>query len=139
MTSSLKLEIAPDIHGVVDAQAAVADFAVSHDLSDRIAFALELATDEIVSNIVRHGFPPGQPDRRIACEAEVTKDAVAIAFLDNGVAFDPLTSAPEPDLTSPVAVRELGGLGVYLVKQLADETRYERTDDLNRLELAWRL
>ena len=57
---------------------------------------------------------------------------------DDGIAFDPFTSAPEPDLDASVEERRIGGLGVYFVKTLMDEAAYERRGDRNRITLTQR-
>ena len=57
---------------------------------------------------------------------------------DDGIAFDPFTSAPAPDLDASVDERRIGGLGVYFVKTLMDEATYERVDNLNRITLIQR-
>ena len=60
----------------------------------------------------------------------LTGPVFVIRFKDSGLAFDPL-SKPDPDITLPAEEREVGGLGIYMVKKSMDAVKYERTDDCN--------
>lgn len=119
-------------------QAAIGGFAKAHDLPQRLADVMALSAEEIVSNIVRHGFPAEQADRRILCAAAADAERIMLAFEDNGPAYNPLTETPPPDFNPDVMARNVGGLGVHIVKALADEARYDRRANWNRLELGWR-
>lgn len=138
MTLRLDMSIACDLADLAAVKRAVADFAAAHELSDRVAHAMALSVDEIVSNVILHGFPPGQADRRIHCAAQLGDGSVHMAFSDNGPAFNPLADAPAPDMSPSVEDRRIGGLGVHLVKMLADESAYRRDVGWNRLQLSWR-
>lgn len=137
MNDELNLSVACNVAALPGAQDAIAAFARAHNVPERIAFALDLVMDEVISNIINHGFAPDQSERWIQCRAAVGPALIAIAFVDNGRPFDPLTEAPEPDLTSAIEDRAIGGLGVHLVKTLADESRYSRQDGENTLEIIW--
>ena len=65
-------------------------------------------------------------------------DSVTIEIVDGGRPFDPLNDAPAPDLTSGVADRRLGGLGVHFVRTLMDDVQYERSAGKNRLKMVTR-
>ena len=71
-------------------------------------------------------------------EIESEPDSIRIELSDRGRPFDPLTEAPEPDLTSAVGERRVGGLGVHLTKTLMDEVRYSREAHRNRLSIVTR-
>ncbi len=60
----------------------------------------------------------------------LTGSVFVIRFKDSGLAFDPL-SKPDPDITLPAEEREVGGLGIYMVKKSMDAVKYERKDDKN--------
>ena len=84
-------------------------------------------------NIVMHGSQPG-----IASSVEVSlalaDDRLTMTVEDNGPPFNPLT-APSPDITSSLAERPVGGLGVFLIRQLMDAVSYSRIGTRNQLRM----
>lgn len=98
----------------------------------RARFNAELAFEEIVSNIIRHGRPDAGShhiDVILACEPSL----VVLTFEDDGVPFDPL-ARPTPTLPSSLEEAPLGGLGLLLLRKASTQLRYERTPDhKNRL------
>lgn len=90
-----------------------------------------IAADEIISNIINHGgrSPAVQVD------AQVLDGEVRICITDDGVAFDPLQAA-SPDTTLSLEAREIGGLGIHLVRKLMDHVAYERRGKHNRLQFS---
>ena len=94
------------------------------------------ALDEIVSNVVRHAYgdDPGSIDVAFAREGAV----VLVSVADAGPAFDPL-SMPAPDTSAPLDDRKPGGLGIALVRALADDVRYDRQDGRNQVSMSWRI
>lgn len=138
MDANLDISVACDLAAIADAQTALRRFAAAHGLSDRIAFAMEMAADEMLSNAIRHGFTDGHTDRRIRCQAEIVDDRTVMRIQDNGAPFDPLLDAPAPDLESGAAEAPIGGLGVHIVKSLADCCRYKRDGEFNILTLSWK-
>ena len=95
---------------------------------------IDIAIDELFGNIVHYAYNPeiGQATVRV----EVTQDplAVVITFIDNGVPYDPLAKA-DPDTTLSAEEREIGGLGIYMVKKSMDEITYEYKDGQNILAI----
>ena len=63
------------------------------------------------------------------------EEAITIEITDDGEPFDPLNDAAEPDLTSPLGERRVGGLGLYLVRSMVDELHYRREQGKNHLVL----
>lgn len=139
MAERIELSVAADIRALPEALAALAGFAVAQRLDPRIGHAMELVADEIISNVIRHGQTAAGRPPRIRCAATASATAASIVFLDDAAMFDPLNDAPEPDLAASVEERRIGGLGAFLVQQLADECAYRRDGDWNRLEVSWRL
>lgn len=94
---------------------------------------LELAMEEAVVNICNYAYaiPPGKVTVRIAQEAETFK----IELIDNGVPFDPM-GMDAPDIKSEIENRDVGGLGILLIRRMLDEVRYSRQADQNILMLA---
>ena len=94
-------------------------------LSERAAYAVQMAVDEACTNIIEHAYG-GEGVGSIDCTCEVTKDSLVITLRDHGRPFDP-TLVSDPDLDVQLEERTLGGLGVYLIRQLMDavDHRYE--------------
>ncbi|MBQ8099823.1 MAG: SpoIIE family protein phosphatase [Paludibacteraceae bacterium] len=98
---------------------------------------INLALEETVSNVMLYAYP-GRNDGKVFVEYTETEDAqgkrLIFTVSDSGIAFDP-TQKAEPDISLPAEDREIGGLGIHLVRQLMDEIRYERTSNKNILTL----
>ena len=117
--------------GVGQAIDACDRFGRSHGVPSRAAWRLLLALDEILSNIVRHG---GGGSADIDVTFSVEDGAVSVDVVDSGAAFNPLL-APAPDTTSLLERRPAGGLGIALVRQLMDDTQYERRNERNHFRM----
>ena len=113
---------------------AVIDFVDARlgDCPEPVRSRIGLAVDEIFSNIARYAYRPATGGA--AVRVAVDGDAVVIEFEDSGAAYDPL-SAPAPDLASPAEKRDIGGLGIFMVKRLVDSVEYRREDDKNILTI----
>lgn len=133
MQASLRVEA--DLDALPEIRAFVGRLAEQAGLDRRAVYRLQLAVDEIATNIVIHGRPPdGADDRSIAVDATIAPDSLTVVVEDEGSAFDPLGhKAPDGDaLTRPIQDRPVGGLGVFLAIRGVDEFRYERRGGINR-------
>ena len=120
---------------------ALQDWLEATGVSLKEAMQIGLMVDELVTNTITHGYPDRHKSVTgalgyIEIHAEIFSgatasalsntgktQAVVVTLKDNGIAFNPLT-LPGPDLTLDIDEREIGGLGVYFVRQLADEIDY---------------
>ena len=96
--------------------------------------SFELALEEIFMNVVLHGSPPGTLPR-VELSLGLADGGVTMTLEDNGSEFDPLT-LPPPDLEASLANRRVGGLGVFLVRQMMDAVSYQRVGAHNRLRMS---
>ena len=128
-TFAASMETIPDIVGFVSETASVMG------VHPKRVMHLELAVEEAAVNICSYAYeiPPGEVTIRISRETEV----VRIELLDAGVPFDPL-AADAPDIRSELENREVGGLGIFLIRRMLDEVHYSRSGDRNILSLAVR-
>ena len=132
----MTLAVHGTVAGVREAVEALQAWSGQEGLLDEPRRRLLTALDEILSNVVRHGFRdrPGLIDVTISREGNVVRAEVA----DDAGPFNPLL-APAPDTSGPLEARTVGGLGIALVRALTDDLRYERRGDRNRLTLTWRI
>lgn len=95
---------------------------------------INIAIDELFSNIAHYSYNPEIGQATVRVEVMENPLAVSITFIDNGVPFDPL-SKEDPDLTLSAEERQIGGLGIYMVKKSMDEITYEYKDGQNILSI----
>ena len=93
-----------------------------------------LVADELVSNLLKYGFSKGS-DQYSRLNITLDDDWIEIELKDNGQCFNPLIHAKPKTLSSQLSDRQEGGLGVYLVLKIMDETRYEWIEPWNCLTL----
>ena len=98
-----------------------------------LSFKVNLALEELVINIMDYGFADGDHEIDITLISEDHRLIIEIA--DSGKAFDPLQDAPVPDVNAPAEERPIGGLGIYLVRNMMDDMQYRREGDRNYLTL----
>ena len=92
----------------------------------------QIIMDEIVSNIVRCS---GASAFTIICEHKYPDGVVAMTFIDDGKAFNPLMEIADPDITASVEDRKIGGLGLFMVKKMSKSLEYRREGDRNILSV----
>lgn len=99
---------------------------------------LDVAIDELFSNIAYYAYKPEIGEATVRVEVTEEPLAVIITFIDNGVPYDPLAKE-DPDITLSAEEREIGGLGIYMVKKTMDDITYEYKDGQNILKIKKRL
>jgi serine/threonine-protein kinase RsbW len=93
-----------------------------------------LASEEALVNVINYAYPGTQGIVTLNCGPCVGEPGLAIRIEDSGVAFDPL-ARPAPDITIPLEERPIGGLGIFMVRQIMDRVSYERAGDRNVLTM----
>jgi anti-sigma regulatory factor (Ser/Thr protein kinase) len=103
------------------------------DVAPGSQFRIELVLEDLLMNVVRHGHPrPAAGDGfSLRLGAQLQSDHVLLCLEDDGVAFDP-TAKPAPDIDADLDDRAIGGLGMFLVREMTDTQRYDRVDGENR-------
>ena len=135
MGPGFRMTIGADPSEVARVNAAFAEFANAHALPAAVRRSLHVALDELLTNTGAYGFtgrgdvePRGAGEIRV--EAKLGEDRVSVTLSDDGRPFDPFGVAA-PDTTLPLEERQLGGLGLHLVRQMVDEVSYQRIADRN--------
>lgn len=106
----------------------------SLDCSVKAQMQIDIAIDELFGNIAHYAYNPKVGTATV--RVEVTEDplAVIITFIDNGMPYDPLAN-DDPDTTLSAEERQIGGLGIYMVKKSMDEISYEYAKGQNILKI----
>lgn len=104
------------------------------ECSMKVMMQIEIAVEEIYVNIVHYAYNPSVGKATIRCEVTDNPMQVMIQFLDSGKPFDPLAKE-DADITLSADERDIGGLGIFMVKQSMDEVNYEYKDGKNVLTI----
>ena len=107
------------------------------ELSPDIVFNLNLVLEEAVVNVINYAYPK-EDHQLIYLSAKLQDATIILVLTDTGKEFDP-TMAPEADITLSADEREIGGLGIFLIRQIMNEVKYERIDGKNVLTLEKKL
>jgi serine/threonine-protein kinase RsbW len=107
------------------------------DLPPAETVTFELALEEIFMNLVMHGAPAGRVPR-VEVSLDLCDGCLTLMIEDDGPSFDPLSLAA-PDVTASLEKRRVGGLGVYLVRQMMDAVSYRRLGGRNQLSMTKRV
>jgi anti-sigma regulatory factor (Ser/Thr protein kinase) len=128
---SISIRIEADVREIERLNRLVRQFGELHDVPSRTLYAVNLALDELVTNAVLYGFddPAG---KEVLIKIATAGSELMASVCDGGRPFNPLDVKP-PDLSAPLEDRELGGLGVHLVRSLMDHVSYVREGDQNVL------
>ena len=134
MSNELRVTLPVRVSELRDLATMVEDFGDANKLPAPKVFAINLELDELITNTVTHGSFEAGIDPRIDIHLRVESDMLILTMEDNGKPFDP-TFDTEPNTTSPLESREVGGLGLHLVKSFADRVSYEFVEGKNRSTL----
>ncbi|OAI39463.1 hypothetical protein AYO40_05705 [Planctomycetaceae bacterium SCGC AG-212-D15] len=134
--ANANLVLRSDIAELRRLEAALAEFAAANDLPRDAAHDLTLALEEIVTNVIVHGYERRE-GRSVRVRLAAAPGQVTAEVEDDAHAYDPL-SRPEPELHRPVEERPIGGLGIHLVRTLMSAVTYRRDGDCNVLTLTKR-
>jgi anti-sigma regulatory factor (Ser/Thr protein kinase) len=99
---------------------------------------IDIAIDELFSNIAHYAYNPRVGNATVCVEVIEDPLAVLITFIDNGVPYDPLAKE-DPDTTLSAEDRQIGGLGIYMVKKTMDDITYEYKNGQNILTIKKKL
>lgn len=121
------------LHEVQDFVGAILE---EHDCSPATQMLIEVSLEELFVNISHYAYPEGSGWAEI--HAGVADGVATITLIDGGIPYDPLAK-PDPDVTLSAEDRQIGGLGIYMVKKKMDEMTYERREDKNVLTIRKKL
>jgi anti-sigma regulatory factor (Ser/Thr protein kinase) len=130
MDQSFEMTIESDSSRIPSVSVSLEEVMHTHGFSSEDVLDTQLAVEEVITNIINHGYKNAGGEIVISCRINVNQAEVRIR--DNAPRFDPL-SLPEPELDATVQDRKIGGLGVFLVRQVMDEISYRYENGQNVL------
>lgn len=133
----VEIELTNSLDEIPGLAAAVEAFGEAHDLTAKLVFQLNLALEELVTNIICHGYDDDGP-HAIQVRLVLADGMVTAEIEDDGRPFDPFVEAAAPELEQDLDDRPIGGLGVHLVRSFMDEVSYRREGERNRVRLSTR-
>jgi anti-anti-sigma factor len=118
---------------IPDLQMAFEQYVAQWEGAKPLIPTLNMALDDLLNNVVQYAFPNDPTEHHnIEVEGEVRDACVVLTIIDDGIPFNPLSVAP-PDLSLLLHEREIGGLGIHLVRSMFDEVTYHRNVGRNVL------
>ena len=129
--------LANDIAEISRLAAFIEEVGEAFSLTPDVVFNLNLLLEEAVVNIINYAYPK-EEHQSIYLSATLHEGSIILVLTDTGVEFDP-TMAPEADITLSAEERPIGGLGIFLIRQIMNEVRYDRIDGKNVLTMEKKL
>jgi serine/threonine-protein kinase RsbW len=126
--------VAPDMSAIPPLIEWVEQCCGDDGVDSGVTFKMMLAIEEALANVIAHAFVEVPPPHLIQLRLDIAADRCAAEIVDNGHPFDP-SAAPPPDLAISLHERDPGGLGIHLMRQMADRVEYRREDGQNRLRI----
>ena len=132
--ASHDMTVAPDASGIPPLMEWVERHCQQAGMAGELIFKLMLAVEEAATNVVSYAFAEMPPPHRFRVRLDIDDGRCAVELVDNGRPFDPST-ATLPDTATPLEEREPGGLGIHLLRNMADRLEYRRENGENRLQI----
>ena len=129
--------LANDIAEISRLNQFVEEIGEEFSLAPDITFNLTLVLEEAVVNVINYAYPK-EEHQSIYLSARLQDGSIVLVLTDTGKEFDP-TMAPEADITLSAEDRPIGGLGIFLIRQIMNEVKYERIEGKNVLTLEKKL
>lgn len=112
----------------------VGEMLAPFECSPKKRMQLDLVVEEIFVNIASYAYSPGQGCVTIRAETTDDPPCIRMTFMDEGMVYNPLAKE-NPDITIPLEEREIGGLGIFLVKKNVESIVYEYSEGKNILTI----
>ena len=104
------------------------------ECSVKVRTQIDIAVEELFVNIAHYAYKPETGPATVRVEVEKDHTAIVITFMDHGKPYDPLAKE-DPDITLSADDRQIGGLGIFMVKKSMDSIEYEYKDGMNILHI----
>ncbi len=137
MSTTVSLKVKTSHDELEQITAAVEALGEREDWPPALTFKINLVLEELAINVMNHGHDEGLHSIEITLSSH--PDTLTIEVADDGRPFDPLHDAPAPDTAAALEDRQIGGLGIHLVRSMIDELHYRREQGRNYLTLTTRI
>ncbi len=134
-SEALELVIRPDLSELARIADEIEAHGNSHSWPSEWIFNVNLSLDELITNVVNYGFDEQAEKQDMHLKLTLKDGSLWVELIDEGVAFDPFEEVADPLLDSSIEERQIGGLGIFFVKSLVSQTKYERKDGKNHTVL----
>ena len=129
-----ELTLEAKVENLNKALAFVDEFLESLDCPPKAQMQVDVAVEELFVNVAKYAYTPKVGPLTIRVAAYEDNSELAITFIDHGVPYDPLAKK-DPDITLSAQERQIGGLGIYMVKKSMDSLEYAYQDGQNILTI----
>jgi serine/threonine-protein kinase RsbW len=133
MGDTISFSVARTQPALAELNATVEQALEERQLPPQVGFAVQLVIDELLSNIVKNGSG-ALSDSAVGVRLHFETGAVAVEIENRGDRFNPLEQ-PDPDLDLPLEQRQIGGLGIHLLRKMMDDFEYSYRDGNNLMLL----
>ena len=131
MADELTLQIKTTFAAVHSANEAASRWLADRKAPADVHYLANLVIEELVTNCIKYGYEDGG-EHVIEVKLQISGNELTLTVTDDGRPFNPL-DVPAPDTRLPVHDRPIGGLGIYMVRQMSDRMEYVRADGRNRI------
>jgi anti-sigma regulatory factor (Ser/Thr protein kinase) len=133
MTEQTTLILKNDVSELERVLSFVSDLCARRSISPETEYDLNLALDEIITNVAKHAYPQGG-EHQFTLQITISDGEFVVRVEDDGIEFDP-TAHPTPNFDAPLEERKEGGLGIFLVRQIMTSVQYQRVAGKNVVTL----
>jgi anti-sigma regulatory factor (Ser/Thr protein kinase) len=136
MPETLELNVKATIENISQVTGNIEDFLRRKGFTDETVFDVRLAVDEAITNVIQHGYDGKEGLIQIRCEVSIKE--IVLVVEDSAKPFN-LSSVEEPRFSDSLEKRQIGGLGVYLIKKKMDQVTHEFKNGKNILTMKKRV
>lgn len=137
MAEQTTLILKNDVSELERVMSLISELCGRNSISPEIEYDLNLAMDEMITNVAKHAYPDGG-EHQFTVQINVSSGEFVARIEDDGMEFNPLDH-PTPDLDAPLEDRKEGGLGIFLVRQIMSSVDYQRVEGKNIITLRKKL
>jgi len=132
MDKTFELVIDSNIEKIPEISALLGEEMQTFGFGSEMILDTQLAVEEAITNVINHGYK--KTGGQIVISSRICPERIEVQIMDTAPRFNPL-SVPEPDLDSTIDDRNVGGLGIFLIRQVMDEVSYRYEDGKNIFSL----
>jgi serine/threonine-protein kinase RsbW len=137
-TSRTRRKFRNSMRQFVEIAAFIEQFCQAESVASEDVSRILVSFEEVFTNTVSYGFKDDS-EHWVGIELKKDPDALEVEIVDDGIPYDPLTEAPEPDISAALEDRQIGGLGVHMIKYYMDDLSYSHDGIHNRLKMTLKL